>query len=650
MVMKLPFKERVFLSVVVMVLAAVLIALAVMQYHWSRVVSDATSARLQANLESSMFGWRDDLYRELTSVFTAIQADPTLPFQEKAVQYAQQYQSWSQTAPHSNLVAHVFLLEDAGAEHARLLQLNTADNQFEAAEWPADLGGTRAWIQEHSADFVNRMRGADRARAMHPHQGFRPGAMGNGMFPIGGPFGADAILAMINLNEMALIRRQISHGRSSAQASGPTISWTIVTLDRAVLEGHIFPELAEAHFSGSEARDYLVAIVGAPGASVIYSTDPGFGSQDAASVDGKMPIFGPPRGSGLRKGANPALGPAVTGNGRHDRAGHFDRGEMGFGGPVRIGVIQTPGSDNDWRLLVRHRKGSLEAVVTGMRRRNLALSFGVLLVLAAGIGIIVISSQRARVLARLQMDFVAAVSHELRTPLAVISSAAENIVDGVVAGRQQLSQYGAEIKSQARHLIQLVEQILLFAAARDKRHHYNVRPVRVVDVIEAALKDTAGVIDAAGVTVEREIAPNLPPIVGDLPALSHCLQNLITNAVKYGGDARWMRIKASAHDQHGRYDEVQISVEDKGLGISAADVRRIFEPFYRSRAASAAQIHGTGLGLSLARDIAQAMGGSLTVSSEPGKGSCFTVYLPFADVSQLQTSAQTAAAVNPKFS
>src|SRR5262249_33121474 len=157
--------------------------------------------------------------------------------------------------------------------------------------------------------------------------------------------------------------------------------------------------------------------------------------------------------------------------------------------------------------------GSLEAVVTAIRRRNLALSFGVLLVLAAGIGIIVVSSQRARMLARLQMDFVASVSHELRTPLAVISSSAENITDGVVAGRQQLSQYGTEIKNQAKHLIQLVEQILLFAATRNKHHQYNLRPLRVAEVIEAALKDTAGLIDSAGVTVEQEIAPNLPPVM-----------------------------------------------------------------------------------------------------------------------------------------
>src|SRR5579863_3254784 len=129
--MKLPFKERVFLSVVIAGLAVVLVALAVLQYHWSQEVSAATSARLQANLDSSMLGWRDDFHRELTSVFAPLQVNPMLPLRDKAAQYTQQYQNWSQSSPHSNLVAHVFLLDAAGTEHARLLQLNIANNQLE---------------------------------------------------------------------------------------------------------------------------------------------------------------------------------------------------------------------------------------------------------------------------------------------------------------------------------------------------------------------------------------------------------------------------------------------------------------------------------------------------------------------------------------
>jgi signal transduction histidine kinase len=635
--MKLAVKERVFLSLVVAVLAGVLVALAVLQYHWSNEVSGAYSAQLKANLESCMFSWRDDLSRQLAGVLTALQADPNLPLSEKAALYAQQYQSWSQTTPHANLVSRILIVSEAGTEHARLLQLNEATAQFAPADWPGELTGLHNWIDAHSPDVISN---ANFIHSMRSRKGLRPGAMGNGMFRNHRPFNME--LAMIDLTENALLRPQVRPSQS-----GMALSWTIVVLDRKVLQERVLPEITERYFSGSEARDYEVAVVGAPGKSLIYSSDSGFGKQDIAALDGTMPVFGPPRGlgPGPHKGMNPVpLGPPPHSQDNNQRE------KAGYTGPMRIAVIPVSGSDNDWQLLVRHRRRSLEAMVTGLRHRNLAISSGVLLVLAGGIGIILISSHRARALARLQMDFVAAVSHELRTPLAVISSAAENIADGIVENKQHLREYGTEIKSQAKQLMQLVEQILLFAAARDKRHRYSLRPLRVADVIDAALKDTAGLIEAAGFTVEQEIASNLPPILGDLQPLSRCLQNLITNAVKYGGNARWMRIRARVYDQDGGFDKVQISVEDKGLGIGSSELRRIFEPFYRSRAAAAAQIHGTGLGLSLARDIAEAMGGRLAVISEPGKGSCFMIYLPFADVSQLQTRSQTATAVNPKFS
>jgi len=644
--MKLPLKQRVFLSGVVIALAAVLVALAVLQYRWAREVSDATSVRLQANLDSSVLGWRDDLYRELTGVFAALQVNPGQSSSENAAQYAQQYQAWSQSATHPDLISRVFLFQDVGTEHSQLLQWNSATDQFDQAEWPADLEQLHNWMQANSADRVN-------AAVMRLHQGNRfrrrPGGAAN---PTNGrrPFGQDFISAMVDVNTMTLVRAQIHHaprsaGNQDSAPPTPVIDWIVVQLDRKVFQEHVLPELVERHFSGSEGLDYEVAVV-AGASSIIYTSDAGFGRQDGGAFDRTMPVFGPPGVPPVRRGMNSTYG--ATGH-PHAGAAH-DRNDFGFTGLVRLEAIRYDDSGSDWRFVVRHRMGSLEAVVSGMRRRNLTLSFGVLLVLAAGIAIILISSQRARMLAKLQMDFVAAISHELRTPLAVISSAAENIVDGVVAGKQQLSQYGIEIRNQAKHLIQLVEQILLFSATRNKSHHYSLRPLRVSDVIEMALKDTGGLIEESHITVEREIAPNLPPVMGDLAALLHCLQNLITNAVKYGGDARWMRITAKANDAHGQYDEVRITVEDKGMGIGASELRRIFEPFYRSRSAAAAQIHGTGLGLSLARDIAAAMGGRLTVTSEPGKGSCFTLYLRFAEVAELQTTPRTAGAVNPNLS
>jgi signal transduction histidine kinase len=111
----------------------------------------------------------------------------------------------------------------------------------------------------------------------------------------------------------------------------------------------------------------------------------------------------------------------------------------------------------------------------------------------------------------------------------------------------------------------------------------------------------------------------------------HRLQHLITNAVKYGGENRWLRVAARAIKEKGQASEVELTVEDRGIGISKEEIKHIFEPFYRSPAVAESGIHGTGLGLPLTRNIVEAMGGRLTAESELGKGSAFTIHLQAAE-------------------
>jgi signal transduction histidine kinase len=152
--------------------------------------------------------------------------------------------------------------------------------------------------------------------------------------------------------------------------------------------------------------------------------------------------------------------------------------------------------------------------------------------------------------------------------------------------------------------------------------------VEIPEVIEASLKNAASLIRSSGIRVEQSIDPSLPLIWADFKALSQCLQNLIINATKYSGENRWVGICASFAKNSAATDEVIITVEDKGLGISPDDLKKIFDPFYRSPIVAAAQIHGSGLGLSIVKSIAEALGGKLAVESELGKGSRFSVHLP----------------------
>jgi signal transduction histidine kinase len=227
------------------------------------------------------------------------------------------------------------------------------------------------------------------------------------------------------------------------------------------------------------------------------------------------------------------------------------------------------------------------------------------------------------------MEFVAGVSHELRTPLAVIRSAAENLADGIVNDEKGVRKYGSLIAGEGRRLTQMVEQVMTFAGLQAGRPGFDVRPVDVSAVIDQALVAVAPFIHDQNAEVIREIQPSLPPILADAPAVSRCLENLITNALKYGGDP--VRIQISARKSLAtRRQDVEVTVQDNGPGIAARDLPHIFEPFYRGADAISRQIHGSGLGLSLVHRIMDELGGRVTVRSEPGQGSAFTLHLPIA--------------------
>jgi signal transduction histidine kinase len=247
--------------------------------------------------------------------------------------------------------------------------------------------------------------------------------------------------------------------------------------------------------------------------------------------------------------------------------------------------------------------------------------------------------QSAIQLARLQMEFVASVSHELRTPLTIISSAADNIADGLVEGKEEIKNYGSAIRSQSHQMTELVNEILLFAATRDRKNAYILRPLKVSDLVDAALVRTSELVKSAGFTVDVQIDAELPCAVGDMSALSQCLQNLLINAVKYSGRSRWIGVKAFVSDSEGhKGKKVCIAVQDRGIGIHSSELPHIFEPFYRSASVTAEQIHGTGLGLSLSKTIAEAMGGDLSVVSELEVGSVFTLHLQIMEEHKLIAS------------
>jgi signal transduction histidine kinase len=411
------------------------------------------------------------------------------------------------------------------------------------------------------------------------------------------------------------------------------VDWVVIVLNFDIIRSRIFPQLTRRYFDAGQGLDYKLAVVTAgKGGNLLYSSDPEFGIPQVSGFDSAMNIFGPPpestEGSFWQTLKNSK---SVRGEEWHS-----------FSSPVWFPVIRATSSGAPWILFLQHRQEPFEATINRVWRSNLVTGGVVLLLLAITMVLVVIASQNAQNLANLQMDFVASISHELRTPLAAILSAGQNISDGYV---QSLPVYGSIITTQARQLIDLVDQILLFASMKSGKKAYSVRPLPVGELIGQVRRNSSVLFRNSGFTFDFQTQEGLPLVWGDLQALSHCLQNLIGNAVKYSGKSRWIGITADLCEYGPTRREVRISVTDHGLGIDAADLQRIFEPFYRGPRILAAQIHGTGLGLSVAKHIADAMGGSVSVTSEINIGSVFTLHLRIAEGFDPNTVAGMARTV-----
>jgi signal transduction histidine kinase len=279
-------------------------------------------------------------------------------------------------------------------------------------------------------------------------------------------------------------------------------------------------------------------------------------------------------------------------------------------------------------LLVKHEAGSLETAVSNLRMRNLAISFGILLVLGFGAGVGIVWGHRARTLGRLQMEFAAGVSHELRTPLAVIQSAAHNLRAGVVQDREGIEEYATIVQKEARRLSNMVEQVMTYAETQSGRKRYDIAPVDLNAVVDRALQNMALPLGDANASVENRIDPQLPPAMGDEVALTQCVQNLLSNALKYGSSADSAQIEIESEVEHST-GTIRLSVIDHGPGVPPVDERYLFDPFHRG-ANAATNTPGNGLGLHLVRRMMEAQDGSVMYQRAAGGGASFILTLPAA--------------------
>jgi signal transduction histidine kinase len=260
--------------------------------------------------------------------------------------------------------------------------------------------------------------------------------------------------------------------------------------------------------------------------------------------------------------------------------------------------------------------GLVSTIASGFgefRTRSLLLSFGVLAVLATGIGMLGLYWHRAQILAQRQMEFAMAVSHELRTPLTVIRVAADSLAEGMVTNPRK---YGELIRKETVRLSDMVEQVLVFARTQRADIQPQFESVSPAEVIDKALSAVAATMDRAGLKVECSVPDDIPSMRADANLLSAGLQNLFTNAAKYASSGGSVRVQAERSESA----QVSIIVQDNGPGVSAADLPRIFGAFYRASDAANSSVPGLGLGLHLVKRIVEAHGGTVRAGNRDGAG------------------------------
>jgi signal transduction histidine kinase len=609
--------------------------LASLQYRWLGQISQAERERIRSTLDTGATEFAQDFDRELTRAYLLFQMEPAAD-DEMAARVAGRYDQWQATARFPRILKDYYVFVHGPGGTPQLQRFDPGSRRLEPVAWPESMADWRAQLMEREVAGDPSGRTVFISRVIQPIWEK-----------------ASAIVAPMPM-PLGLFADQRSE--PSLGPPGVNFSYAIVTLDLEYVRSELLPSLAERHFSrGAEALGFQVAVVRTGDAGeLVYTSTPSFRpavdsradatadlfqvrTQDFASIAADVRRF-TAFAATVHKVIKPGDRGASTSPPNPSDVVAWREGRplsiyVQAGGPhpggiqanstreTRIAAVNAP----RWKLMLQHPSGSLEAAVDSVRRRNLVVSSSVLGVLGASMGLLVLSTRRAQRLARQQMEFVAAVSHELRTPLAVIRSAADNLADGVVLEDEQIRKYGELMRGEGRRLTEMVEQILELSGIQSGQRGFALSAVAIEPLLDDILASSASLIEGAGLHVEVAIPPDLPPVLGDGPALRRVFQNLVGNAIKYGTAGGWIGLSAARSGS-----TVRITVADRGMGIPAAEQSRIFEPFYRASDAIAAQIQGAGLGLSLVQRIVEAHGGRVFVKSAPREGSEFTVQLPAA--------------------
>ena len=297
----------------------------------------------------------------------------------------------------------------------------------------------------------------------------------------------------------------------------------------------------------------------------------------------------------------------------------------------------------NWRAGIYDQCSSPEEVAAYNFRHNVMWTGGAFVVLLGAVGLAIGAVARQMRLSQMKSDFVFNVSHELRTPLSSIRVFGEYMRLGRVEKPEKIREYGEYIEAESRRLTQLINNILDFSKIESAEKKYRFCETDLTELVEHTVFAFGVPLRDQGVSISFEAAGEPSPLLRvDKDAIAQVIMNLLDNAVKYSNGRKDIEVRVSSNER-----EVRIAVCDHGIGIPAAEQKKIYEKFYRVGSTLVHDVKGSGLGLSIVQHVVHAHGGRVELVSAPGQGSTFTLVLP-VQAEQVTIAEAAAAPLRPE--
>ena len=280
---------------------------------------------------------------------------------------------------------------------------------------------------------------------------------------------------------------------------------------------------------------------------------------------------------------------------------------------------------SNWKAAVGLKNANIDELARNSFLQSAGATVLVLAVLFCGMALIIRATDREARLAQAKSNFVSNVSHELKTPLSLLSLFSEILELGRVDSEEKKTEYYRIIRHESLRLTKMIDNILDFSKIEAGRKTYVFARSDMADVIEQVLSSYRYQIMNAGFEIHKDMQPGLPPVLIDRDAMAQAISNLLDNAIKYSGKLKHISIVTKTLGAG-----LSIEIADRGIGIPPAEQAKIFEKFYRVGNGLVHDVKGSGLGLSLVKHIVEAHHGTISVASDVGKGSRFTILLPLS--------------------